>query len=251
MANKEEFVQYSIFKSFKNLVAFTTTKQTLNVINPRFTGDSAKRYERNRELLAGKLGISSKQLVFPRQTHTNCVADISGVPETELRETDALISNETGICLCVQTADCVPVLLFDPIENVIAVVHAGWRGTVHKIAENAVQKMISDYRCKAKNIIAAIGPSIGPEVYEVGNEVVQSVRNTFQNPEKLLIQNNSGKYHFNLWEANRQILIDNQIEVENIEVFGECSYSHPEKYYSARKQGSKTGRMVSGILLNP
>ena len=251
MANKEEFVQYSIFKSFKNLVAFTTTKQTLNVINPRFTGDSVKRYERNRELLAGKLGISSKQLVFPRQTHTNCVADISGVPETELRETDALISNETGICLCVQTADCVPVLLFDPIENVIAVVHAGWRGTVNKITENAVQKMISDYRCKAKNIIAAIGPSIGPEVYEVGNEVVQSVRNTFQNPEKLLIQNNSGKYHFNLWEANRQILIDNQIEVENIEVFGECSYSHPEKYYSARKQGSKTGRMVSGILLNP
>jgi polyphenol oxidase len=180
-----------------------------NAPNPRFTGDSPEIFTNNRILLAEKLMIKPDQLVFPRQTHTNCVAEISDIPESEIKETDALVTNKSGICLCVQTADCVPILLYDPINNVIAAVHAGWRGTVKKITEIAVQKMVQKYNSFPQNIVAAIGPSICPEIYEVGNEVVEEVKKSIPNADILLHKNSSGKFHVNLWEANRQILLEN------------------------------------------
>lgn len=249
MDNNHNFIQYKIFEPFENLVAFTTTKQTLSVQNPRFTGDSSEIFEDNRIQLAAKLGIKNKQLVFPRQTHTNCVVEILHLPESEIKETDALVSNQTGICLCVQTADCVPILLFDPVQKVISAVHAGWRGTVNKIVEVAVQKMFSKYNSLPQNIVAAIGPSISPEIYEVGNEVVTAAKKAIPNAEITLKKNSSGKFNFNLWEANRQILLANQIAAEHIEILGECSFSKTDTYFSARKEGIETSRMVSGIIL--
>jgi YfiH family protein len=186
--------------------------------------------------LAEKLMIKPDQLVFPRQTHTNCVAEIADIPVSEIKETDALVTNKTGICLCVQTADCVPILLFDPVKNVIAAVHAGWRGTVKKIAEIAVQKMVQNYGASPENIIAAIGPSISPDIYEVGGEVVEEVKKSIPNAEIVLHRNSSGKFQLNLWEANRQVLLENGLQSKNIEILGECSLI-------------ETGRMVSGIIL--
>ncbi len=249
MYKSQELLYYKVFSGFENLVAFTTTRQTFHSQNPRFTGDLPEIFENNRILLAEKLLIKPDQLVFPRQTHTNCVADVSAIPADEIKETDALVTDKTGICLCVQTADCVPVLLFDPVENVIAAVHAGWRGTVKKIAAVAVHKMALKFNSAAQNIIAAIGPSISPEIYEVGNEVVGEVKNSVPNAEKALHKNNSGKYHFNLWEANRQILLSSGLEGKNIEISGECSFTQTAKYFSARKEGAETGRMVSGIMI--
>jgi len=249
MHKNQELIYYKVFAGFENVVAFTSNKQTFDTRNPKFTGDSSEIYENNRALLAEKLMIKPEQLVFPRQTHTNCVAEISDIPANEIKETDALVSNKTGICLCVQTADCVPILLFDPVNNVIAAVHAGWRGTVKKIAEIAVQKMVQKYNSNPKNIVAAIGPSISPEIYEVGNEVVKEVRNSIPNADILLHKSNSGNFHLNLWEANRQILLQNGLAKKNIEVLGECSFTETSKYFSARKEGVETGRMVSGIML--
>ena len=249
MHKNQGLIYYKIFRGFENVVAFTSTKQTFETKNPRFTGDSPDIFEKNRILLAEKLMIKPDQLVFPRQTHTNCVAEISGIPDEEIKETDALVTNKTGICLCVQTADCVPILLFDPIKNVIAAVHAGWRGTVKKIAEIAVQKMIQNYGSSPENIIAAIGPSISPDIYEVGDEVVDEVKKSIPNAEIVLLQNISGKFQLNLWEANRQVLLENGLQPKNIGILGECSFSETEKYYSARKEGIETGRMVSGIML--
>jgi hypothetical protein len=162
-----------------------------------------------------------------------------------------LITNQPGICLCVQTADCVPVLLFDPKEKVISVVHAGWRGTVKRIAEEAVQKMISKYGSSAENILALIGPSIGPEVYEVGDEVVRQVHRNIPGAEKTLMKGKNEKFHFNLWKANRNILLDSGLMPENIQIAGECSFSENEKYFSARRDGAETGRIVSGIMMIP
>lgn len=249
MHNIQELIYYKIFSGFENVVAFTSTRKTFDTKNPRFTGDSPEIFGRNRILLAEKLMIKPDQLVFPRQTHTNCVAEINGIPQSEIKETDALVTNKTGICLCVQTADCVPILLFDPVNNVIAAVHAGWRGTVKKITEIAVQKMVSKYNSLPVNIVAAIGPSISPEIYEVGDEVVEEVRKSIPNSEMLLHKNNSGKYHVNLWEANRQILLNIGLAEKNIEILGECSFISSEKYFSARKDGIDTGRMVSGIMI--
>jgi polyphenol oxidase len=177
------------------------------------------------------------------------VAEIDAVPESELKETDALITNQSGICICVQTADCVPVIIYDSAQQIISVVHSGWRGTVNKIVEKTVQKMIDNYGSNAKNMYAAIGPSIGPNAYEVGNEVVEMVKQNFTHSEKLLTMNNSGKFHFNLWEANKQLLQASQVPSDNIEILGECSFELADKYFSARRDGIETGRMVTGIYM--
>ena len=249
MDNSEHFLQYQLFQSFENVQAFTTTRQTFNIENPRFTGDVPKIFLTSRKLLAEKIGIETDQLIFPRQEHTNCVAEINYVPDVEIKATDALITNKKGICLCVQTADCVPILLFDLAKQVIAAVHAGWRGTVKKIVSSTVEQMKTKYNSDPKDILAVIGPSIGPEVYEVGDEVVIEARKSFPDAEKTLDLNISGKYHFNLWEANRQLLVSSGIPNQNIEISGECTFSNPHKYFSARNQGIATGRMVSGIML--
>ncbi|HKI88918.1 MAG TPA: peptidoglycan editing factor PgeF, partial [Draconibacterium sp.] len=246
MDKKNGLVQYSVFELHKNLLAFSTTKQTFEKVAPRFTGDTPEIFQENREQLAKFLKIQTSQLVFPRQTHTNCVVSLSEIPEKEIKETDALVTNQPGICLCVQTADCVPILLFDPKENVIAAVHAGWRGTVQKISIEAVEKMKANFGSSPENLLALIGPSIGPGVYEVGDEVVKEARKNIPNAEKTLHKNTAGNFHFNLWEANRQLLLQCGLAPKNTKVSEECSYTQNEKYYSARRDGVRTGRMVSG-----
>jgi len=249
MHKKHNFIAYKIFEPHSTLVAFTSTKQSFDSEKTRFTGDSPEIYTENRKQLAEKLGIEVSDLVFPRQTHTDCVAEIDGIPECEITQTDALVTNRQNICICVQTADCLPILLFDPEKRVIAAVHAGWRGTVKKIAAAAVQKMTAKYATNPANIIAAIGPSIGLGVYEVGSEVTEAVLHSIPNAEKVIQLKSTGKNHVDLWEANRQVLLECGLLPENIEIHGECSFSENSKYFSARKEGAETGRMVSGIML--
>ncbi|MFV0593576.1 MAG: peptidoglycan editing factor PgeF [Draconibacterium sp.] len=245
----DKFIHYPVFQSYENLLAFTTTKQSLNTETARFTGDSTSVFAANRKELARLLNIETEQLVFPRQTHTSRVAVVHEIPKQEIAETDALVTNQPGICICVQTADCVPILLFDPQKKVIAAVHAGWRGTVANIVAETVQKMQEEYKSDPINIKAAIGPSIGPVVYEVGSEVEQAARQAIPGSEETLCLNGAGKYHFNLWEANRRLLIESGVQAQNIGVLEECSFQNQEKYYSARREGVDTGRMVSGIML--
>lgn len=248
--DEQKIETYQLFSKSENLLAFSTTRSTFSGIEmPRFTGEPKTEVEQNRIQLASALGIQPEQLVFPRQTHTSTVVNLDKIPENEIKETDALITNQPGICLCVQTADCVPVLLFDPENLVVAAIHAGWRGTVKKIAEAAVLKMQQKHYSNPKNIRAVIGPSIGPEVYEVGDEVVDEVQKSVPFPEKTLHKNKSGKFHFNLWEANRQILIAAGLREMNIEISEECTFQNKTKYYSARREGIQTGRIVSGIML--
>lgn len=244
MNNNPNLVHYKIVEPYKNLFAFTTTQNTLAIESVRFSD-----IPENKLKLAEVLGVNPENLVFPKQTHSNCVAEISSVPEKPIDNTDALITNKPGLCICIQTADCVPVLLFDPLKNVVSSVHAGWRGTVGNIVGVAIQKMVSKYNCSAENIMAAIGPSISAELYEVGGEVVKAARKAIPNVEQTLHKSNSGKYHLNLWEANRQHLINCGLKANNIEILGECSFQEKEKYYSARRDGIETGRMVSGIMI--
>jgi YfiH family protein len=249
MFEKHSFIRYQIFNPYQNLVAFTSTKQTFTTDKTRFTGDSPEIYTENRQQLAEKLGIEPEKLIFPRQTHTNCVAEVDGIPDCEITETDALVTQLKGVCICVQTADCVPILLYDFEKSVIAAVHAGWRGTVKKIAAAAVQKMSNKFGSHPANIIAAIGPSISQAIYEVGSEVTEAVLSSIPNAEKAIHLKPTGKNHIDLWEANRQVLIESGLLPKNIEILGECSFSENSKYFSARKEGADTGRMVSGIML--
>ncbi|WP_321347659.1 peptidoglycan editing factor PgeF [uncultured Draconibacterium sp.] len=242
MDRTPDLIRYNIFQAFPNICAFTTTKSTLPVERVRYSN-----MPENKQRLANALNLDKEQMVYPDQTHSSCVAAVQEVPKAVILETDALVSNQPGLCLCVQTADCVPVLLFDPETKVIAAIHAGWRGTVGGIVEKAIGKM-TNYGASAENIVAAIGPSISPEIYEVGDEVVAAARKSIPNVKLTLHKNGTGNYHFNLWEANRQLLLKNGVLVQNIQVLGACSFSEDEKFYSARRDGIDTGRMVSGIM---
>ena len=244
MDRTSDLIRYSIFQPHTNICAFTTTKSTLPVERVRYSN-----MPENKAKLAEVLALKTNQMVFPDQTHSSCVAAIQEVPDAVILETDALITNQSGLCLCVQTADCVPVLLFDPVAKVIAAIHAGWRGTVGGIVANAVGKMTTNYGALPENIVAAIGPSISPEIYEVGDEVVAAARKSIPNVETTLHKNGKGNYHFNLWEANRQMLLKSGVVQQNIQILGACSFSEAEKYYSARREGADTGRMVSGIMI--
>jgi polyphenol oxidase len=135
-------VTYQLLNEFANIKAFTTSRYTVPGDNsPRFTGKPEHETKDNRLKLATILGIGAEQLVFPRQTHSVNVVKLTDFIPDELNDTDALVTNTPQICLCVQTADCVPILLYDPVNHAVAAVHAGWRGTVGQIVKTVVLKL--------------------------------------------------------------------------------------------------------------
>jgi polyphenol oxidase len=245
--------KFESFRKYKNITHFiTTTEGWVSGDKPRFTGDQEPVYSEFRKEIAVSGEWKPGQFAFPRQTHSDhieVIDVINGSPA--IADTDALITNKPGLFMCVQTADCVPVLLFDTQKKVVAAIHAGWRGTVSKIARKTVQKMSETYNCNPDDIVAGIGPSIHMHAYEVGPEVIEAVRTNFAHPDYLLKPSlKSGHAYFDLWEANKSLLIDAGIPEENIEVMGLCTFEHPELFYSARRDGADTGRMVSAIKLN-
>lgn len=245
--------KFESFKKYKNISHFVTTKEGwVSGNKPRFTGDNESDYSEFRKELAVACDTITGQFVFPRQTHSDRVAVVSsGTNANIIADTDALITNEPGLFVCVQTADCVPVLLYDPQKKVVAAVHAGWKGTISKIVLKTVQKMAGQFGCQPSDIVAGIGPSIHMHAYEVGPEVVEMVQNNFGNSSALLKPSlNSGKAYFDLWEANQTVLAESGISEENIEIMGLCSFEHSDLFYSARRDGADTGRMVSGIRIN-
>lgn len=229
----------------------TTKEGWITGSKPRFTGDNESEYAEFRKELAVSCDSETDQFVFPRQTHSDRVVVVSSENHTNtIADTDALITNEPGLFVCVQTADCVPILLFDPGKKVVAAVHAGWRGTVSKILAKTVGQMVEKFDCQPSDIVAGIGPSIHMHAYEVGEEVVEAVQANFGNSPALLKPSlNEGKAFFDLWEANKTILLESGIPEENIEVMGLCSFEHTDLFFSARRDGIDTGRMVSGIRL--
>lgn len=213
----------------------------------------------NRCALATAVGFRPEQWVLGQQVHSSHVAIVDerdcgrGVKERESRlpETDALITDRTGICLMVMAADCVPLLLYDPVRRVIAAVHAGWRGTAAGIAGKTVKCMIENLGCRGENILAGIGPSIGKCCFEVGAEVAEIFCSHFDSPEGILeiAVSKPGKYRVDLWEANRRDLVRNGVKQEHIEISGWCTCCHPEDFFSYRYQGEKAGRFGAGILM--
>ena len=151
-----------------------------------------------------------------------------------LGQGDAIVSVEPGVIVGVRTADCVPVLLVDPIRRIVAAVHAGWRGTVQRIVQVAVEQMGSD----PARLLAVIGPCIGECCYEVGSEVSERFRATF--PERTDLS------HIDLTEANRRQLLESGLDPANIEVSGLCARCNPD-LDSFRRDGEAAGRMVAAI----
>ena len=256
LTSDKRMLVYGILKPYANIFGFSTTRHggvgegsyaTFNCTH--YCGDCPETVQANLEIVKAMLPERPHVLVIPRQTHTTNVRIITDVPaEAELHEVDAVVTRQKGFCLCVSTADCVPVLLYDKERQVIAAVHAGWRGTVGRIVEKTLEAMKAHYGTEGRDVIACIGPSISLESFEVGDEVYAAFEEAGFDMSR--IARKYEKWHLDLWEANRMQLLAYGVLPEHIEVAGICTYQHPDDFFSARRLGIKSGRILSGIVMN-
>lgn len=190
------------------------------------------------------LGLRLEDLALPRQVHSDnvCWMREAGRPE----QTDAVITDQPGLCVCVKTADCIPVLLYDTRKRIVAAVHAGWRGTVSRIVQKTIEQMQPQ---SPDDIHAIIGPGISLEWFEVGDEVYEAFRAAGFPMERIApLQTfpRGGRLHIDLWEANRWLLEEQG--VKDIFIEGICTRAS-ENLYSARRETINTGRNYNGILI--
>lgn len=192
------------------------------------------------------MGLRLEELALPRQTHSDHILRVSEAGRPE--DTDAVYTDRPGLCVCVKTADCIPVLLYDDHDHVVAAVHAGWRGTVASIAAQTVRLMSSH----PEHVHAIIGPGISLESFEVGDEVYEAFRQAgfpmTRIARRFPCSQGGERWHLDLWEANRWQL--HEAGVRDIFVQGTCTMTSP-LYYSARRETINTGRNMNGIFINP
>ncbi len=257
------FLHFSSLLKFKELKHFVTTREggvssgTFGSLNLGDGGDNPERIAQNRRILASALGMKEHDVFYCHQTHSDhiCIID-SDFLQTEstkqkelLSSVDALITNLPDTCLVIRTADCVPVLLYDARKKVMAVAHAGWKGTVSQIARKTLETMQSRFNSNPSDVFAAIGPSISPDVYEVGPEVADHFRKAFPFSDQLIRNHGDGKYLLDLWKANKLQLINAGIPDSNIEIAHQCTYSDADLFFSARRDGYHSGRIGTGIYI--
>jgi YfiH family protein len=224
-----------------------------------YTGDDIEAVQRNQQLLCTALHIEKEQLIIPYQTHSvnALVIDKEFLQQNaekrneQLQNIDALITQEKGVCLCVSTADCTPILLYDKKQQVIAAIHAGWRGSVNYIVRKTLEQMNRLYNTQGEDIFAAIGPCIGFDAFEVGDEVYDAFKqNDFPMEYISGWKPETHKWHIDLQMANSVQLIDFGVPTEQIDICDICTFTHYEKFFSARRLGIKSGRILSGIFMN-
>lgn len=225
-----------------------------------FSDDNPLHIHENRAIIARMFYMESKDFIIPHQTHGTKVLVIDSsflsLTRSEAIETlygvDAVITNQKGIFLCVNTADCVPLLLYDKVNGVIGAIHAGWKGTVGRIVENTIRSMEQNYGSSVNNIIACIGPSVSQKRYEVGEEVIHQFRSKgfdLAHSEVCYRNESTNKFHLDLKEINRRELISLGIPEGAIEKSDLCTYDNEQWFFSARRQTVHSGRMLTGIML--
>ncbi len=215
-------------------------------------GDDRGRVEENRRRSFAAIHCAYESLYDVWQVHGNEIvcSDRPRPPEQEHIRADGLLTDRKGVTLFMRFADCVPILVFDPQHRVIGLAHAGWQGTVLRTAASLVKKMQAVYDTKPAELVAAIGPSIGPDHYEIGQDVIDQVERSFSKDAEKLLQPNQGdsgvcKVKFDLWQANRLVL--EKAGVKKIETAEICTACHVEDWYSHRAEAGRTGRF--GILI--
>jgi len=211
----------------------------------------------NHKRLSEVVKIPMENFVFCKQVHSGNVALITdqqkgaGVfsRETAISNTDALITVEPNLCLTVFAADCVPILLFDPMKKALAAVHSGWKGTVAKILTNAIERMQGEYGTDPQYLIAGIGPSIGPESYEVDTPVIQAFKAAFPK-EDFVVMKDETHGMLDLWKANKYQLLQKGVLEENIEIARIDTFQNAKEFFSDRRQ-RPTGRFAASIMFYP
>ncbi len=258
---------FDLFDREEDIVHFTTTRvggvsegafSSFNMGN--FSDDSPLNINENREILSRMLYMDMNRFIIPHQTHGSRVLTIDrqflsldhATAIEALYGVDATITEEKDLFLCVTTADCVPVVLYDRRKGVIAAIHAGWKGTVGWIVEKTVMEMVRQFGASPGDMIAGIGPAIDVSHYEVGDEVARRFHDEgFDLSDAALFPRKTAasKYHIDLKEVNRRELIRLGVPEVHIEKSTLCTFGREDLFFSARRQTVHSGRMLTGIMM--
>ncbi len=221
-------------------------------------GDDPANVAENYRRITRALGIRPEQLVCTDQTHTTNVriADSShggeGVTKPKTwSDVDGLVTREPGVALCTSYADCVPLYFYDPVQRAIGLSHSGWRGTVGEIGAETLKLMEEAFGSRPSDVLAAIGPSICQDCYEVSEDVIAEFKRTY--PEtlwpKLFYAKENGKYQLNLWEACRYTLLKAGVQPEHISLPNLCTCCNADLLFSHRASRGKRGNLNAFLML--
>lgn len=228
-------------------------------LNLSFTrGDEEEAVRENFRRIGWAIGVRCEDMVFSQQTHTTNVrvateADrgMGIMRPREYQDVDGLVTDVPGLCLVTFYADCVPLFFVDPVKKVIGLSHSGWRGTVGKIGKITVELMQRQYGCDPSDILAAVGPSICQDCYEVSEEVIEKFRENFDRMywTDLFYQKENGKYQLDLWKANEIIFGEAGILPEHMAITNVCTHCNSDVLYSHRTTGDKRGNLAAFLAL--
>jgi len=212
--------------------------------------DAAENVLTNRQLLAEAVsGSPQTGLATLKQIHSDHI-HLAELPDNAIDhrpDGDGLITAKRGLLVGIQTADCVPVLIADPVKRAVGAFHAGWRGTAAAIVEKGVAKMAAEFGSKAEDMIAAIGVGIGRCCYTVGPELYSEFCMSFEYGEELFSHDDAGGLHLDLIEANRRQLLAAGIAADAIVSIGGCTLCNQDLFFSYRGEKGRTGRLLAVI----
>ena len=258
-AGEVTYLTYPAFEKLEGIIhGFSTrlggvSRGIYSSMNLSFTrGDEEEAVKENYRRIAQAIGFRTEDIVTSDQTHTANVRKVTEadrgkgitVPR-DYQDVDGMVTNVPGLILATFYADCVPLYFADPVKRVIGLSHSGWRGTVAKIGKVTVEKMKEEYGCHPEDILAAIGPSICQDCYEVSEDVILEFQKAFEEKywEKLFYKKKNGKYQLDLWEANHIIFLKAGIKEEHISMPGICTCCNPEFLFSHRASHGRRGNL--------
>lgn len=250
--NGIEYLQFRKLLEYKDIMTHCFTLKPLDF------GDNSN-YESKKDIVANnyklicdELHIDYTNIIRPYQTHTNVVKELgesTGVFLEEYTDVDGLITDKLNKILSLTYADCTPIYLFDPVKRVIGNIHSGWQGTVKRIAENSIKKMIEVYGSNPKDIICTIGPTIRKCHFEVQDDVKEIFQKEFNNMTDV-IYSIKQRYYIDTVKINKTMLQQMGLKEENIIDSGICTLCNSDLIHSYRKEGKSAGRNTAIIMLN-
>ena len=239
-------LQPHIFNEFPEIICGFSTRSVWDYKAPYYfnlsfsVDDLEENVLKNRETFFSLLGLSPEKAAFQKQVHSDKIVYITNPGNTG--ESDAMITNIPEIALCISTADCTAVLIYDSKQKIIAAVHSGWRGTHKKITEKTVRKLKNDYHCNPDDLFVFLGPSISQVNYEVGKEVAELF-------DVKYLSRDGNRYLLDVSSANYDMLIDEGIPANQIEKSSLCSFEYYELFHSYRRDGKQSGRALGVIAM--
>lgn len=229
------------------------SKSPLNTLNLGMRkNDLKENLYKNYKIFGEALGIPMKNMVLSDQVHGDKILKVGRkdrgkglLKESTIEGIDGLVTDEKGVALVTFYADCVPLFLLDPVHEAIGLAHAGWKGTVKKIGGKTLEKMMELYGTKPEESLIAIGPSIGACCFEVEEEVISYIEDTFDNPQQYYDPVPNGKYMANLWKLNKNQFLQMGVQEKNITVSGLCTKCNKETFFSHRGDHGNTGSLAA------